>query len=237
MANNRNNLRKKADRFGRRNPSHGSARDMAEAFHGRQVDNIIEIDELEREPTKLAVIGDLENLVVVPFDSKSKARPEEFEIEFKAKTEDELVRVCTDKNGQQIYFIGGDQDLHDFVHKISGTKPLQRFLILGWCRSIQYWTDKHHLEESDDPWFTVKVTEPNGAIEIVEKDLHEDEARELAKELKEGDSELCVEYGVAYNHEFGEQGGNWPTLVYDLNNKKLMLAGGTYEVRDVGIYD
>jgi hypothetical protein len=43
--------------------------------------------------------------------------------------------------------------------------------------------------------------------------------------------------GCEYIHEFGEEGGSKPNLVYDTLNERLMLVGGSYEVRDEGIWD
>ncbi len=41
--------------------------------------------------------------------------------------------------------------------------------------------------------------------------------------------------GIEYQHEFGEEGGKPPLLVYDIKNQKMSLAGGSYKVEDVGI--
>ena len=43
--------------------------------------------------------------------------------------------------------------------------------------------------------------------------------------------------GVLYRHEFGEEGGRVPTLVYDKRNKTLELVGGDYEIREEGIWN
>lgn len=43
--------------------------------------------------------------------------------------------------------------------------------------------------------------------------------------------------GVEYEHEFGEKGGEVPLLVYNVSNDTLEIVGGSYEVRDVGIYN
>jgi hypothetical protein len=41
--------------------------------------------------------------------------------------------------------------------------------------------------------------------------------------------------GTAYEHEFGEEGGEEPTIVYDTLNKNILLVGGTYHISDEGI--
>jgi hypothetical protein len=48
--------------------------------------------------------------------------------------------------------------------------------------------------------------------------------------LDDSEGEVCQ-----YQHEFGEEGGELPMLVYDARNQKLELVGGDYTVEDVGI--
>lgn len=44
--------------------------------------------------------------------------------------------------------------------------------------------------------------------------------------------------GTEYIHVFGEEkGGKLPTLMYDRLNERMMLVGGSYEIRDEGIYN
>jgi hypothetical protein len=41
--------------------------------------------------------------------------------------------------------------------------------------------------------------------------------------------------GTPYEHEFGEDDGELPHLVFDRRNKKMLLVGGSYEVTAEGI--
>lgn len=41
--------------------------------------------------------------------------------------------------------------------------------------------------------------------------------------------------GSEYIHEFGEDGGETPIMIYDALNKKIQLVGGSYKVEDRGI--
>lgn len=41
--------------------------------------------------------------------------------------------------------------------------------------------------------------------------------------------------GTEYVHEFGEEDGEMPCLIYDLRNRKMELVGGSYTVTDEGI--
>ncbi len=44
--------------------------------------------------------------------------------------------------------------------------------------------------------------------------------------------------GTEYIHKFGEEeGGERPTMMYDRLNDRMLLIGGSYEVRDEGIYN
>jgi hypothetical protein len=46
------------------------------------------------------------------------------------------------------------------------------------------------------------------------------------------------EKGTEYIHVFGEEeGGERPVLIYDRLNERLMLIGGSYEIRDEGIWN
>jgi len=42
---------------------------------------------------------------------------------------------------------------------------------------------------------------------------------------------------VDYSHEFGEEGGTLPTLLFDALNQRILLSGGTYRVERPGIID
>ena len=41
--------------------------------------------------------------------------------------------------------------------------------------------------------------------------------------------------GLAYEHEFGENGGEQPAIVYDSLNQNFMLIGGSYTIEPEGI--
>ena len=41
--------------------------------------------------------------------------------------------------------------------------------------------------------------------------------------------------GTTYEHEFGEEGGELPLLVFDRQNQRLLLVGGSYTVESEGI--
>lgn len=41
--------------------------------------------------------------------------------------------------------------------------------------------------------------------------------------------------GTPYNHEFGDEGGELPCLIFDRQNRKLLLVGGEYTITPEGI--
>lgn len=41
--------------------------------------------------------------------------------------------------------------------------------------------------------------------------------------------------GIVYEHEFGEDGGELPCLIFDRQNTKLLLVGGSYTIEPEGI--
>lgn len=41
--------------------------------------------------------------------------------------------------------------------------------------------------------------------------------------------------GISYEHEFGDEGGELPFLVFDRQNKRLLLVGGDYTITPEGI--
>jgi hypothetical protein len=43
--------------------------------------------------------------------------------------------------------------------------------------------------------------------------------------------------GIEYRHEFGDDGGELPHLVFDARNRKLLLVGGEYHIEPEGVAD
>ena len=151
--------------------------------------------------------------------------------------EKKIVEVCCDADGKQIYFVKGDQDIDNLLDGLAGdTKQSfgQRHIVVGHLVAISYFTDKWHLDDKDEPLWRVYSIR-GGCRELEEADLKEKPACELRDELSAEGLEVVI--GTPYRHEFGEDGGEFPFLVYDELNKRLSLAGGTYEVRDVGIWN
>ena len=228
-------LKEKNPLLKRRNSAQSrEARQMAENFHGRAVERTITVDEVDKDPTDYAVIGELEELEVMPIGSR-KIHTINFLDQW--DKEKKIVEVCCDAEGQQIYFVKGDQDIDNLLDGLAGdTKQSfgQRHIVVGHLVAISYFTDKWHLDDKDEPLWRVYSIR-GGCRELEEADLKEKPACELRDELSAEGLEVVI--GTPYRHEFGEDGGEFPFLVYDELNKRLSLAGGTYEVRDVGIWN
>lgn len=133
----------------RNGSSRTEARQLAERFHGREVESIVNVLENYSEPRNLAELGTLVELVVNPTNSRY-----EYPINFEGQNEEDVkyqIRVCSDPKGQQIYFVGGSQDISSVIKTINEDRDSmlnlehKQFIILGNCVSIAYFTDKHHL--------------------------------------------------------------------------------------------
>ena len=212
-----------------------NARKMAEKFHGRKVERVITVDEIEKDISDLAVIGELEQLEIFPIGSDTQI---DLNFEDQLDNEKTVIEVCTDSEGKQIYLEKGNQNIDKGLSKIKSETSqtlAQRFIVLGHILAICYFTDKWHLEEENEPLWRVYSISKSGERTLEGEDLFEEDAIELQKELEGSGDEIQI--GTPYRHEFGEDGGEMPFLIYDELNKKLSIVGGTYIVKDVGIWN
>ena len=159
------------------------ARKLAKEFHGRGSKREYDAVETSYVPSSLAELGALVEIVLDDDDGPV--------IDF----EHCRVKLCSEPDGTQYYFIGGDQELTDEMLEELEIEPSgigSKSLTLGEVYKLTYETDKQHLDDSD------------------------------------GET-------VQYEHEFGEEGGEMPTLVYNPVSKRLSLVGGSYETKPEGI--
>lgn len=159
----------------RRNSTVAEASQMFEKFHGRKPTMIQDIDTKMSDRRNLTGLGRLMYLQTAD------------EIPMKFSERDKVTVAC-DPAGNQIYFVGGNQDITQILEqaRIDMAKDL---IVVGECQYIIYTTDKDfdNFEEKD------------------------------------------------YQHEFGEETGDLPVLVFDKLNRQLYLTGGAYEVKREGI--
>ena len=129
---------------------------MAEKFHGRKVKEVVELSESEDEDLDLAVLGILTELEVMTEDGR-----EAVEVSFADGLEGKhylnvdkgmkkFVRVCTNAEGNQLYFVGGKQDISGLLPTLKRegcrVEDKTRKVLVGELYSISYMADKHHLE-------------------------------------------------------------------------------------------
>ena len=212
--------RKRRNR-GKRNPeSSEEAAQLSEKWHGRKPLTHTDVEEVETYEENLAELGELEELGVLGADMTKR-----FVISF-SKNRPKLC-ASDDKN---LEIIDGDQtlDIEEGIIEKDGKKLVP----LGYCYSIVYETDKHHLEGS------------NGYPESYEHFF----AEEFYKEYVDPDDFLtdeglpdsvawftaCIEEGLV---DEAVEEGRLPLLVYNKTDEKLILVGGNYSVEDVGVKD
>lgn len=166
---------------------------LSEKFHGRKVNTITNITEVELYESNLSKLADLVELEIL-CDEGATVLPIKFKdcgiklsSNIKKQPDGEVY-------GTQLYFIDGDQKLD--LDECLGEEydPEKRFLIIGPSHSITYWTDKWHLV-----------------------------------------GPKYQQTGAEFEHMFGEENGELPTLVYDGLNCRMLLVGGSYKVEAEGI--
>lgn len=136
--------------------SENDAAEMSRKFHGRDIQNVEDLVEDEEYIDKVAVLGELEQLIIVCPDEKHF-----LPIEFKAKKDmgvgisgkdDNVVMLCCDPGGKQLLLYGGDQSLplddENVVDdlELSAEEIDKQFINIGRIKSITYFADKHHLQ-------------------------------------------------------------------------------------------
>lgn len=180
--------RKVSKHKGRKNPpSHpdelGLAQKVAKGFHGKLEGSITNVLEQEKYASNLAELGIMEDmelesgLIVVFPEFPLSRRP----------------RLCSSSDGDQLYIVGGRQELTGKDMEALGVEfPDRDYIVIGPIAAISYITAKYHLSKKD---------------------------------RKPG----------TYRHEFGEEGGELPILVYDNINRRQGIYGGSYTIEDEGI--
>lgn len=168
-------VKRKKNSRRRRNSGVEDAQQMFEKFHGRKPTSVQEVkirQEARRNLTGLGKLMYLQTAEGVPMKW----------------AENDKVMVACDPAGNQIYFVGGNQDLSGIL-KQAGIESTKDLIDVGECQFIIYTADKDfdNFEEKD------------------------------------------------YQHEFGEESGERPRLMFDRLNQQMYLVGGAYEVKREGI--
>jgi hypothetical protein len=166
----------------RRNGEVEDAQKMFQKFHGRKSTTIEEVQVRQKDRRTMSGLG---VLMFLRTDLTQEWNGKGVGLQF---SEADKVILASDPQGNQLYFLGGNQDVTGILPKrgVDGNKD---FIDLGECDHIIYTADKDF--DNFDP-----------------KD---------------------------YQHEFGEETGERPRLMFDRLNQQLYLIGGAYEVKREGI--
>jgi hypothetical protein len=200
----------------KKNPSEDEdiklAEGVSEEWHGRKSKEIVEIDEIEKYEDTGAILADLEELGILGSDFATR-----YTITFKS----DRPKLCSDLKKENLEIVGGDQGIDIDIDLSKNKVPL------GYCYSIVYETDKHHLEGS------------NGYPESYEHFFGEEYYKSCGysqDDYKTSDDffDDLLEDGIVED-AIGE--GYLPVAMYDRVNEKLSLVGGRYSIEDVGIKD
>ena len=199
---------------GKRKRNSPEVEDLSKDWHGRDVQGTTEVEEIEQYEEELVDLGFLEELGIIGGDGN------QFTVTFK---KDRPTLAC-DGNGQSLEIIGGDQSL-DLASE--GIEQKGKMLVpLGYVYSIVYLTDKHHLEGSNG---YPESYEHYFAEEFYRKSLNPDKFKNMDDWFDE-----LIDMGMV---DKAKESGRLPVAVYNKTDCKIMLAGGNYEVTELGIKD
>lgn len=133
MANPRRRCNPDSETEGDGSPEYEEAARTAELFHGRPIQEIIEVEEEVKTPRWYVSIGPLIKLKIRPLTSK-RIVPLKFNT-----GEKDTVHLFTSPNGRQFYLRGGDQELDiEALGMGPTTKWFRDLMIIGEAREITY---------------------------------------------------------------------------------------------------
>lgn len=125
----------------------GRAEALAEDFHGRPVEDVIDVEETEEYDEHGSVLGYLIELFILDEDDNDYGIPIVFP--YDPQSENNIL-VTSNPAGTNIEFIGGNQEITN-LGSIPGANFDDKYLVLvGAVCEISYWTDKHHLAGPKD---------------------------------------------------------------------------------------
>lgn len=143
-----------------RNP-YDAAAAASEGFHGRPVEETIEIVTPEHQHEYLAALGELIKLEVLAPDSDREVIPLKG---FKAAW------LAENEKRNQLFVCGGDQSLTDDQLRVFGVDldTLHETEVLGPLAAVTYHTIKHHLgEQGGDANFRHVFAEEGGKLPVL----------------------------------------------------------------------
>ncbi len=130
-----------------KNNPESSASDLYEDFHGRAPSELVEVHYEQHEHENLTALGALAQLkIITPFkkqciinvvETKSpKTLPDPSQI-----PRDQRVFLCSNEDGNQLYFVGGDQEVDVYALGFS-EEDIKDSMLLGVLDELTYQTEK-----------------------------------------------------------------------------------------------
>lgn len=186
-----------------------AARGLSHEWHGRPSEEVIDVEVVEQYDSTVVDLGELEEIGIVENDYEHC-----YEIVFKSSRPTLVANL--DKNN--IELVGGDQSL-------SLNTQGKREVDLGYMYSIAYYTDKHHLEDSDGNFssYVHYLGEEYYRNHGYNIDDYEDDEEFFDAVLEDGIVEDAIKAGYL------------PSVIYNTVNKTLRFVGGKYEVTELGL--
>lgn len=104
--------------------------------------------------------------------------------------------------------------------RLCGTKDREQLLLIGGDQDLSKCFKEFGIPDS---WLKKRV--------ICIGNIHSISYYSDKWHLQDGDG------FSEYRHEFGEMGGDMPQLIYYPIDRRMEISGGSYEIRDEGIYN
>lgn len=190
------------------NPSSSDVDEMVKKFHGREPQEVIEVDEHETYRGDNAVLGLIEEMTVLS--------PSRRLIDITFEEGEQPYLTCGGSKDSKLELINGDQHLDV---KENGLVPI------GYVVILAYSSDKHHLEDSngDEASYDHFFGEASYKEWGFDRNKYEDSDVYLKVIMDAGLVDKAIEQEIL------------PMIVYDCENEKILLVGGKYRIEDVGI--
>ncbi len=136
------------------------AAQLSEDFHGRPVEELVQVDTDVDYQENLALLGSLVELSVFCDDGKS-----EVPVTFDDLAGPDEIFVTATPDGRQIYIVGGNQELDIPALIEQGCvipDPDKEWLEVGYMNKLVYFTDKHHLQGPKEQKNGIEFVHPLG---------------------------------------------------------------------------
>lgn len=121
------------------------AEEISEMWHGRDIEEYVDVVEEMNYDSAGAILGKLEELEILCSDNCEEGVP----LNWEEQNEEKKPWLVCDPRGKQLMVIGGDQYLSDADLVAMGLSEVdidRTMICVGEINAIAYFADKHHLE-------------------------------------------------------------------------------------------